>query len=125
MVVKNPDVRRYETGDPRIGAAEKHIVAGSFQVIVDDHEGTRSIPPGNCLRVTVRILEVGQIRVDDRCPAGIQGDAAPRTTERVAVNVALVEDQMMREVRCARFAGSELDQIESECARYRKHLHSA
>ena len=91
-VVPNLNIRRNQTGDRGIAAAEHHILPGGLQIIVLDDKWAGTVPPQKRLSVTVGLFEVREVRIVDLDRAAVQRDSTPRTDYRVAMNVHAIED---------------------------------
>jgi hypothetical protein len=51
VVAAELDVGRDQVLDAWVGAAEDEVLPGALEVVVDDLEGARAVPPGYGLRV--------------------------------------------------------------------------
>ena len=90
------DVARHEIDNRRIAAAEHHVFARRFEVVVLDNEWTGSVPACNRLSILTDTLEIREIRVHDIGLAAVQRQATALTVHRIAVQVAAVHDQVVR-----------------------------
>src|SRR5690606_1608431 len=99
-----------------LGAAEHHILPSTFQIVVDDREGARTVPTGDRLGIRTHFLEVREVRVDHRRVPRVQGHSPTRPYHRVSVNVASVEYQMMGKLVDARLRATKHHQIGEEYA---------
>src|SRR5262245_22006450 len=83
----------------RLGPTEHNVLPRAFQVVVDDFERPRPVPTADGLRVGADLVDVGDVRIDYRRAGGIDHYAAPDITAGVAVNIAAVDDQVVRRLR--------------------------
>ena len=114
MIAADLDVRRHEVRDRRIGAAEHHVLARRLQVVVDDPERPRPVPAGDRLGVRADLLEVGEMRVDDRDIPRIQRDAPAGALRLVAMEIAALEGDVVRQGLDRGRPTAELDQVVTE-----------
>ena len=89
---------------------------GRFEVVVGDLERTGAIPAGDRLRVGARFLEVGEIRVDDGGLARVHRDAASRASYRISVQIAAIEDDVVRQRARLGLVPPELHELVKEYA---------
>jgi len=54
VVLPDLDVGRHQVGNAGVGAAEHDVLAGTFQMVVDDLEGPGAVPAHDGLRVQLR-----------------------------------------------------------------------
>ncbi|OLC80131.1 MAG: hypothetical protein AUH72_12660 [Acidobacteria bacterium 13_1_40CM_4_65_8] len=97
VILADLDVGGHEIANGGIGAAEHDVLAGSFEVAVGDLERAVAVPAGDRLRVGAAFLEVRQVRVDDSRLPRVHRDAPTAAARRVPVQVAAVEDEMVRQ----------------------------
>ena len=116
VVAPDLDVRGHEPGNGGIGPPEHHVFAGRFEVVVDDLERARAVPPRDRLRVPVDLFEVGEVRVDDRRLPRVHGDPPPPTFGGIAVEVTAVEDDVVRQVLERGLSRAEQHEIPEEGA---------
>ncbi len=123
MVLPDLDVGRHETVNRGVRAAEHDVLARPLQMVVDDLEGTGPVPAHDGLGVGADLLEVGQVGIDDRQGHAVQRDAPPAAPSGIAVDVAALHDDVVRQHLLARHAsGAELHQVVNEGAGHRPHL---
>jgi hypothetical protein len=67
----------HEVGDARVRSAQHEVLAGPHQVVVLDVERPGPVPAGDRLRVLARVLEAGDVAVDDARLRAVEGHAAP------------------------------------------------
>ena len=99
VVAGDRDVGWHQVGDRRIAAAEHHVLARRFEVVVGDRERARAVPAADRLRVLPDQLDVGDVRAGDRRRGAVQRDAALLALVRIAVNVEAIDDQIVRRLR--------------------------
>ena len=99
MVAPDLDVRRDEVGDLGIAAPEHHVLTRAFQVIIDELEGTGTIPAADRLRVLALGVTLAQVGVDHGAGGAVERYATLHTARRVAVNVAAVENEVVGDLR--------------------------
>src|SRR5438034_2389331 len=115
VVSADLDIRRHEVGDRRVGAAEHDVFAGGLEVVVHDLEWAGAVPAHDGLGVEVLILEVGEGGIDDGEGFAVERYPSAAGLTGVAVDVAAVDDDVVREQSLARFApGPELDEAVGE-----------
>ena len=123
VVVSDVDVGGHQVADRGIGATEHDVLAGSFQMVVDDLEGTGPVPAHDGLGVGAGLLEIGQVGIDDREGLAVQRDAPPAASDRIAVQVAAIDDDVVRQHRVAGLLPRpELHQAVDESAGLRSDL---
>src|SRR5439155_27227515 len=85
----------------RIGAAKEHVLASPFDVVVLDSVGACAVPTGDGLGVLAYQLEVRNVGVIDpglaACPAVVEAHTAHNAFAVIAVDAALVEDDVFGE----------------------------
>ena len=101
VVPPDLDVRRDEVRDRRIGAAEHHVLARRLEVVVHDAEGSRPVPAGDGLRVGADLLEVGEVASRRRGRPARSARCPAARPVAVAVQVAALEDEVVRQARRA------------------------
>src|SRR2546425_10312032 len=97
VVAADLNVGGHEADDGRRGSSEHDVFPRPLQMVVDDLERPGTVPPGDRLRVGAHLLEIGKPGVDDRRGSGVEGDSPPGAFLRVSVQVATVEDEMLRQ----------------------------
>src|SRR6185503_3528427 len=65
IVVPNLNVGGNQVLDTRVGPAEHYVLAGPFQMVVDDLERTWTTPTANCLRVVAFSMDLRDVGVGD------------------------------------------------------------
>ena len=86
------------SADRRVGAAEHHVLARRLEVVVHDAERPRPVPARDRLRVGADLLEVGEVASRPSTTSrAFERDAPPRAAVAVAVDVAALEDQVVRQ----------------------------
>ena len=111
VIAPDFDVRRHEVRNRRIGAAEQHVLAGAFKVVVDDLEGAGTAPAGEGLRVGADLLAIRDVRVDDGRGPRVQRNRAPEATLGIAVQVGPIEDQVVRQRRVGLRRAAQVDEL--------------
>ena len=97
MVVSDLDVGRHEVANRRVRAPEHDVLARRLQIVVHELERARTVPPHDRLGVLRLVLELAQIGVDHGQPTAVQRDAALRRLPDQAVDVATVDDDVVRQ----------------------------
>ena len=110
VVAADLDVGGHQVRDRRILPAEHDVLPARLQVVVHDLEGPRAVRAHDRLGIPIRELEVRQVRVDHGCGRRVHENAADASPGRVAVDVAPVEDDVVRDRRRVRLARAQLDQ---------------
>src|SRR5207302_2032139 len=97
VVAPDLDVGRHEVLDVRVLPAEIEALSGGFDVIVDILDGARAVPVLDRLGVPDGgRFEIREIRVDHGGPGGPHVDADAAAHGRVAVDIAPIEDEVVR-----------------------------
>src|SRR5215510_3356510 len=99
VVQSELDVGGDQVRERRLGPAKHDVLPGALQVVVDDLERPRPVPSANRLRVGADLVDVGDVRVNDRDAGGIDHYSPPRVTISGAMNIAAVDDQVVRRLR--------------------------
>ncbi len=81
------------------GAAKAHILAGGLDVVISDLEGAASVVGPEPLRIGADLLKVADVGIDHRDIGAIHLYPTPIVGGRVTVNVAPIENDVMRQ-RC-------------------------
>src|SRR5215510_13216664 len=92
VVVAELDVGRDQVLDGGVRAAEEEVLPSALEVVIDDLEWARAVPPGDGLRVRAGLMTLRDVRVDDGGRGAVERDAAAGGVRRVAVDVAAVDD---------------------------------
>src|SRR5262249_6704179 len=99
MVVAKFDVGLNQVLNRWVGPAQHEVLARAFQIVIDDLKWPGAVPSGDRLRIGADLVDVGDVRINYRRAGGIDHYAAPRVISSVAVNIAAVNDQIMRRLR--------------------------
>src|SRR5207249_578281 len=102
VIVPELDVGGHQVGDGRIGAAEHDVLAGPFEVVVDDLEWAGPVPASDSLRVAAGGVEVSEVGVHDGSASAVSGEPAQDVAGRGTVDVAAVEGDVVRQLRHGR-----------------------
>src|SRR5262245_4188004 len=114
LYVGGDDVR-----NRRRGPAKHTVLARALQVVVDDLERPRPVPTADGLRVGADLVDVGDVRIDYRRAGGIDHYAPPDIAGGVSVNIAAVEDQVVRRLSQRSLIAAERDDV--TVVRSRRH----
>ena len=79
-----------------IGPAEHDVFAGGLEVVVLDRVRPRTVPSADRLRILTDTLAVRDMRVANGDGGRIEGDTALLTPDRVAMDVEVAEDDVVR-----------------------------
>src|SRR6266513_6322576 len=82
-----------------VSPSEHDILAGSFQIIVDDLERPGAVGDEDGLGVGPDLVKVREVRIDHGGANGVHENAAPDVARGRAVNVASVEDDVRGQLR--------------------------
>ena len=125
VVCSDLDVRGHQAADRGVGPTEHDVFGGTLEDIVQDLEGARAVVAQDRLRVTPRRVYLGDMRVDDCGGGTVQQDAASSREVVVPMDVAAVEDQVVRRVGVGGLVAAECDdRVDVLDARGRGELHA-
>src|SRR5258706_10949833 len=105
MVAAKLNVRWYEIRDVRIGPTEHYVFACRLQIVIDDLERARAVPPGYGLRIEAEAVTAGYVGVDYRRISAVKSDAARYVSCRIAMNITSVDNEIVRRQRQAGLTG--------------------
>ena len=97
-VAADLDVGRNKVRDARVGTAEHDVLAGSFQMVVRDLERPRPRPARDGLRVRAHLFPIRDVGIDHRRGCAVEGDASPAADVGITVDVATIDDDVVREL---------------------------
>src|SRR5438552_15133101 len=98
MIAPNLYVRRHEVRNGRIGTSEHYVFCRGFKIVVDDLQWAGRVIAPERLRIGTVFLEVRNIGIDDRDTGSIHRDAAPPAYAGIAVDIAPIEGNVMRQI---------------------------
>ena len=78
---------------------EHEVLARRFEIIVLDAKRAGAVPSADRLRVLSNGFDVGDIGIEDVRRGAVQGDPALLPQRRIAVDVAPIDDQIVRHTR--------------------------
>src|SRR5215510_14158359 len=96
VVQSELDVGRDQVLNRWLSPAEHNVLTRALQVVVDDFERTRSVPSANRLRVESFAVAVRDVRIDHSGAGAVEHNATSNGAGVVAMNVAAVNDQIVR-----------------------------
>ena len=105
QVVADDDVARNESLNGRIGATKQDVFGGALQIVVGDGERPGAVPAGDRLRVLADALAVRDVGAADCGGGAVQRHAPLLARVRVTVDVAAVDDDIVRDLRQDLLAG--------------------
>src|SRR5262245_53002454 len=96
MVQSELDVGGDQVLNRWLSPAEHNVLTRALQVVVDYLKRPRSVPSANRLRVESFAMAVRDVRINHRRPGAVEHNATSNGAGVVAMNVAAVNDQIVR-----------------------------
>ncbi len=123
MIPTEHYVLGHQSGNRGVGAAQQKVVPRRLEIVVLDRVRARTVPSRDRLRVLPPHLDLRDIGIDDGGLAAVERDAALLPFQRIAVDIAAVDDDLLRRLRAIalrRAAVAEQDDVAGAVLRRRE-----